>query len=96
MLLLALVSLLGLGAELTGLCHSRGIPTLEAMVHQVEMPPSKGYYYFYFYSSNQKASPGDLHYSRRMQDQEQDDDDDDDEVSASKRVVPQGPNPLHN
>ncbi|XP_040377899.1 uncharacterized protein LOC121053854 [Oryza brachyantha] len=89
-----------LGTELAGLCHGRIIPSLEVIqVHEEEAelplpspsPPSKGYGVL---TMAEKAPPGDAprrHYysSRRVQEE-------DHGVSASKRVVPEGPNPLHN
>ncbi|KAL6648938.1 hypothetical protein ACP70R_013162 [Stipagrostis hirtigluma subsp. patula] len=88
--MLLLITLLLLGAELAGLCHGRGIPSAEVvMVHEVESPPGEGYYLL----PNKQRSPwswrrrrgGVRRHDRRVQD-----------LSESKRVVPQGPNPLHN
>uniref|UniRef100_A0A0D9VNI2 Uncharacterized protein n=1 Tax=Leersia perrieri TaxID=77586 RepID=A0A0D9VNI2_9ORYZ len=76
-----------LGAEVTGICHGRTIPSLKViMVHDEgdsPSPASKAYVL-----TAEKAPPGDA--GRRMMQ------DDEGGVYESKRVVPEGPNPLHN
>ncbi|KAF0932862.1 hypothetical protein E2562_012185 [Oryza meyeriana var. granulata] len=93
-----LLTLTLLGAELTGICHGRIIPSLEVITVQEEgelpSPPSKGYGHPGLLTK-EKAPPGDAprrrHCSSWRMTQEEEDG-----VSASRRVVPEGPNPLHN
>ncbi|GJN09337.1 hypothetical protein PR202_ga27337 [Eleusine coracana subsp. coracana] len=82
--LLLLLTVMVLGAAITGLSHGRRVPSAElAMVHEVQSPPGKEHCLKKY---RQRSKHGGVHAGdRRILD-----------LSDSKRVVPQGPNPLHN
>uniref|UniRef100_A0A0E0K7Q8 Folylpolyglutamate synthase n=1 Tax=Oryza punctata TaxID=4537 RepID=A0A0E0K7Q8_ORYPU len=85
---LMVLTLTLLGAELAGIRHGRRItPSLEGESPSPS-PPSKGYGLL---TEEKAAAPGHYYSSRRMIQEEEDHG-----VSASKRVVPESPNPLHN
>ncbi|BAF10634.1 Os03g0111000 [Oryza sativa Japonica Group] len=86
---LMVLTLTLLGAELAGIRHGRRIiPSLEGDSPSPS-PASKG---CGLLTEEMAAPPGHYYSSRRMMQEEEEDHG----VSASKRVVPEGPNPLHN
>ncbi|KQJ97338.1 hypothetical protein BRADI_3g30158v3 [Brachypodium distachyon] len=79
---LLLVALLLL-SNMASVSHGRRIPELDAAMKTLEPPPAKGYSSEQTSSSSSTATQHPADDYPRMH-------------SVSKRLVPQGPNPLHN